>query len=152
MIDTSPSLHETLLHANEGFAAVRTMSTDYRQGMHTVLLMDAFEHSMDGLHPTYDLLELHGVFRLAGTWRGLVISRKPYFMPWCGEGNTLSRLLKEIGGKNFQTLAELPPQIVALEDCGTPILLRAQNSRNREGHGRRFGETSPYLLIGLTKE
>lgn len=150
--DPRTSLRETAPMAENKIPSDRVMSVDYRQGMRTVLLMDAFEQSRDGITPTYDRLMLQGVFSLAGTELGFVIARKPYFMPWCGEGITLSGLLRKVGGRNFTVQPELPVPIVQLLNSNVPVLLRAQNSRNREGHGRRFGETSPYLLTGLIRK
>lgn len=150
------------------------LTVQYRSKLRSIDLMDSFERCNGQQEPLYNKLLLQDVFTVLideiSYQADILIARKPYEMPWCNIGITFTTLRKQIAYHTFtltdtdlidpvlQTLNVLR-QDKRLRDIPIdPVILKAQNSRNRSGYGSSFrgrqlsrpgtlyGETTPYLI------
>ncbi|MET0017792.1 hypothetical protein [Oscillibacter sp.] len=146
----------------------------YSAKLRSIDLMDSFERCNEQQEPLYNKLLLQDIFTILidGTFyrADILITRKPYEMPWCNIGITFTTLRKQVAYHTFtlddmdeidpvsQTLAMLRLDKQIREITLNPVILKAQNSRNRNGYGSSFhgrqlsrpgtlyGETTPYLI------
>lgn len=150
------------------------LTVRYNAKLRSIDLMDSFERCNEQQKPLYNKLLLQDVFTILidGIFyqADILIARKPYEIPWCNMGITFTTLRKQVASHTF-TLADLDaidPVSQALEILRldkqihdimlNPVILKAQNSRNRAGYGSSFhgrqlsrpgtlyGETTLYLI------